>query len=250
MTASGSTLSRSSDTCRTKSAGCLCALDGVVRRAFDAVKIPRTIPKNSRLYSEGQPAVGVHIICSGRIKLYAHSTAGKALVFRVALPGEILGLNATLGGEPHAATARAVEDCHVNFVAGQDFLDLIRGHSEIAFHVLQELSRSNRKLETQFRSFGFAASATEKLAKLILEWCNSDPEVNGHAKFRRSYTHEEIAEMIGTTRETVTRIFARLKGDGLIVSEGPLLFVPDTQRLRYAAGLGRPDPGSPKGPEL
>jgi CRP/FNR family transcriptional regulator, cyclic AMP receptor protein len=217
----------------------LCALTGEAGAALDSAMIARTFPKGSRLFIEGQPAQGLFLLCSGRVKLYANSTDGKAIVFRLAEPGDVLGLTANLTGDVHEATAVAIDECRVNFVSNIDFSHLMKAHIEVALRVLDQLALENQKLYEHFRSLGFAASATDKLATLLLDWCGSDPLANGHATIHRTHTHEEIAEMIGTSRETVTRIFASLRDRGLIVNEGSTLFIPDRQKLENAIRGGR-----------
>ena len=82
---------------------------------------------------------------------------------------------------------------------------------------------------------GLSASASDKLAKLLLDWCRKSGDA-GVARIRMGFTHEEIAEMIGTSRETVTRMLKMLRDRGLIRFEGSDLLIPDQRRLREAIG--------------
>ena len=226
--------------CRLRSEDHFCSLSETAHLAFEAIKITHLYPRGATLFMEGQQPQGVYVLCSGRVKLSACSADGKALIFRVAEAGEVLGLSACTAGSPHEATAEVLENCQVNFVPRQDFLRFLIAFNEAALKALRQLSRNYHKVHAQVRSLGLSASASAKLANLLLDWCEADASSNGKANIQVPYTHEEIAEMIGTSRETVTRIFADLRGRGLIVNRGSTLCIPDVARLERTFGSGRP----------
>jgi CRP/FNR family transcriptional regulator len=225
--------------CGLRSEDYFCRLSEEAQAAFVALKVTHLYPKGSTLFFEGQDPEGVYVLCSGRVKLSACSQGGKAMIFRVAEAGEVLGLSACTSDVEHEATAEVLENCQVNFVRKPDFLRFLLRYNEAAVKALRQLSRNYHKVHAQVRSLGLSASAADKLANLILEWCDSDPSHNGHARIHLLYTHEELAEMIGTSRETVTRIFAHLRTRGLIVNEGSTLHIPDVARFERSVGSGR-----------
>jgi CRP/FNR family transcriptional regulator len=207
---------------------------------FSAVKITHAYARGTTLFTEGQPASGVYVLCAGRVKLLTYSEEGRSLIVRIAEPGEILGLSACVAGVAHEASAQVISDCQVNFVRRSDYLKLLKDNSEAALNAIRELSLLYHKAHTQICSLGLSVSAGDKLAKLLLEWCMKSDAADAGARIKMGFTHEELAEMIGTSRETVTRMLKTFRDRGLIVVEGNDLLVPDKLRLR--ASIGRVHP--------
>jgi CRP/FNR family transcriptional regulator len=169
---------------------------------------------------EGQPARGVFILCAGHVKLSTSSADGRTLILRISDPGELLGLPATISGRPYEVTADVVEPTQANFISQADFLNFLKDFGEAALRVAQELSDTYQTAFAEMRTIGLSHSAREKLARFLLEWSSSHPSENGTIKFNLTLTHEEIAQMIGSSRETVTRIFGEFKKSNLLQIKG------------------------------
>src|SRR5215831_14955820 len=86
--------------CELRREGFFCDLNPKVLAAFESLKITNTYPKGATLFTEGEDANGVYMLCKGRVKLSAYSNDGKALILRIANAGEILGLSAAIGETP------------------------------------------------------------------------------------------------------------------------------------------------------
>lgn len=190
--------------------------------------------RGTTIFLEGQPAQGVYLVCSGRVKLSTYSEHGKAIILRFAEPGELLGLSAVINSTSHEKTARAVEDCHVSFIKKRDFIDLVQRNHDATLNALRQLSRNYQKAHMQICSLGLSASVGDKVARLLLQWCET--ESREPIRITRRHTHGEIAEMIGTTRETVTRLLKDLRDRGLITFSRTELCIPSRERLRNAIG--------------
>jgi CRP/FNR family transcriptional regulator len=208
-----------------------CNLSPTATERLSAITSASSYPKGATLFVEGQSARGVYIVCNGRVKLSTCSTDGKTLIVRIAEPGEVLGLPGTVTGKPYELTGEVIEPTQANFISRTDFLGFLREYSEAAVRVAQQLGESYHAAIAEMRSIGLSRSAGEKLARFLLEWCAShaNGEDGTHAKL--TLTHEEIAQMIGSSRETVTRLFAdfkkkqllQIKGSTLILSNKPAL---------------------------
>jgi len=222
--------------CPTRKPGFFCDLKPDALAAFEAIKITNTYPKGATLFTEGDDANGVYMLCRGRIKLSAYSSDGKALILRIAEPGELLGLSATIGAIGHEATAEVLENCQINFIRKPDIIRLLRERSDAGFNALQQLSRSYHAAYTQVCSLGLSHSVGDKLAKLFLSWCKSSNNTSGRIHLKVTFSHEEMAEMIGTSRETVTRLLKDFKQRDLISLKGSDLYINDRQRLESAIG--------------
>jgi CRP/FNR family transcriptional regulator, cyclic AMP receptor protein len=170
------------------------------------------------------------------VKLSICSTDGKTLILKIAEAGEVLGLSATLSGKPYELTAETIDPCQINFVKREDFMRFLREHSEACLRVAEQLSDKYNAACREIRSLGLSHSAAEKLAKLLLEWTNKNGEASKtEPRVKLALTHEEIAQMIGTSRETVTRLFAELKKKQVVQSKGSTLVIKNKAALKAIA---------------
>jgi CRP/FNR family cyclic AMP-dependent transcriptional regulator len=124
----------------------------------------------------------------------------------------------------------------VNFVKREDFLRFLKDHAEACFKVAQQLSEKYNNACHEVRSLGLSHSAGEKLAKLLLEWSSRNVEgAKPEPHLKLALTHEEIAQMIGTSRETVTRLFADLRKRQIVHTNGSTLVIRNKAALKLIA---------------
>ena len=194
-------------------------------RALAAITASAAYPKGATLFVEGQPARGVFILCSGRVKLSTSSVDGKTLILRISEPGEVLGLPATVTGSSYELTADIIEPVQANFIAGNDFLHFLKENGEAALRVAQQLGETYHSAIAEMRTIGLSHSASEKLARFLLEWAAKCPEEKGQVRIKMTLTHEEIAQMIGSSRETVTRLLADFRRKQLVQVVGSTLIL-------------------------
>jgi CRP/FNR family transcriptional regulator len=190
-----------------------------------------TYPKGATLFVEGQPARGVFILCTGHVKLSTSAADGKTLILRISEPGDLLGLPATISGREYEVTADVIEPTQANFISRTDFLNFLRDHGEAALRVAQELSETYQSAFAEMRTIGLSHSAGEKLARFVLDWGENHKPDKGAPKFNLTLTHEEIAQMIGSSRETVTRLFADFKKRNLLQIKGSSVTIKDQRGL-------------------
>jgi CRP/FNR family cyclic AMP-dependent transcriptional regulator len=214
-----------------------CNLSPVGVRRLSEITSASSYPKGTTLFVEGQSPRGVFILCAGRVKLSTSSIDGRTLIVRTSEPGEVLGLPATITGTPYELTADVIEPTQANFISRADFLGFLREHSEISLRVAQQLGESYHAAITEMRSIGLSRSAGEKLARFLLDWCVSHGNGTGEIRAKLTLTHEEIAQMIGASRETVTRLLSafrkkdvlQIKGSTLIINKSALQSFIDSQ---------------------
>ena len=180
---------------------------------------------------QGQPSNGVYILCQGRVKLSTSSKDGKVVILHIAEPGEILGLSAAVSDSVHIASADVIEPCQVNFVRKSDFLNFIGTNAEACLGVVKQLSQNYQTAYLQICSLGLSNSVADKLAMFFLSYCETAVDYPSGAHLSIAYTHKEIAQMIGTSRETVTRLLKDFRERHLISVEGSDVFIPDTEKL-------------------
>lgn len=208
---------------------------------LEALKISNMYPRGSVLFIEGQPSQGVYILCQGRIKLSTCSRDGKVIILQIAEPGEVLGLSAVISDSSYEVTAEVIEPCQISFVRKSDFLRLLRENTDACLNAVKQLSHNYQTAHLQICSLGLSSSVADKLAKLFLSWCGSNGSGSyngsGSVHLKISYTHEEIAEMIGTSRETVSRLLKNFRERKLISLKGSDLVIHDKRRLESIAGM-------------
>ena len=221
----GLTIIESCLTCPVAKDQIFCDLPQSALAGLDAISSSATYPKGTVLFVEGQEPRGAFIICNGRVKLTANSADGKSLILRIADSGEVIGLPATISGRPYELTAEALEPIQANFIPRLEFLQFLREHGEAALRTAEMLCHIYHATHQEVKYLGLSGSAAEKLARFILDRVASDPAEDGTISAQQTLTHEEVAEMIGASRETVTRLFASFKKKQLIEVRGSMLVI-------------------------
>jgi CRP/FNR family transcriptional regulator, cyclic AMP receptor protein len=213
-----------------------CHLSPSAVQRLSAITSASSYPKGAALFVEGQTARGVFILCSGRVKLSTSSVDGRTLIVRIAEPGEVLGLPATVTGKAYELSAEILEPTQANFIPRNEFLNFLKEHGEVSLRVAQQLAEAYHSAVAEMRSIGLSHSAAEKLARFLLDWCASHGEGDGEIRATLTLTHEEIGQMIGASRETVTRLFASFKKKQILQIKGSTLVVRDKAALNTLAG--------------
>jgi len=229
--------SESCESCGMRAAGFFCQLDPATLKDLNAVRTTATYPGGAVLYIEKQDPRGVFVLCAGEVKLSISSSAGKTLILRIAKPGEILGLMAVLMNMPYEVTAETLHPCQVAFIRRNDFLQLLAKHPEMHQGVVKQLTSLYSGACEQLRTVGLSASAPERVARLLLDWSSDGKQTKSGMQFTMPLTHEEIAEFVGTTRETVTRTLSQFKTKQLVVLQGSTLTVSNRAALECIGGM-------------
>jgi CRP/FNR family transcriptional regulator len=224
--------------CELRSENFFCRFSDSSLRVFESLKLTTFYQKGARLFNEGQSSNGIYMLCQGRVKFSTCSADGKVIILHIAEAGEILGLSAAVSDMVHIATAEALEPCQVNFVRNRDFLLFLEQNAEACLGAVRQLSQNYHTACLQICSLGLSATVTDKLATLFLGWCKASCEDGDGIHLKISYTHEELAQMIGTSRETVTRILKSFRDKNLIKGKKSDIIVLDKDKLAAEIGAG------------
>jgi CRP/FNR family transcriptional regulator, cyclic AMP receptor protein len=210
--------------CFCRKAGFFCAMSSGVVESLDQVSHHSTMPAGAILFVEGQVSRGIFILCSGKVKLSTASREGKVLILKTVEAGEVLGLSAAVSGLSYEMTAETATPCQLNFVGRKDLLEMLHAHSEVGVHAAESLSSDFQSAYRDIRDLVMARSSEGKLARLLLSF---SPKQTGSDELhlRSMMTHEEMAQRIGSSRETVTRLLTELKRKQLIRLDGPTLVI-------------------------
>jgi CRP/FNR family transcriptional regulator, cyclic AMP receptor protein len=180
-------------------------------KAFNQIKQAVVFPEGAVIFVEGQPPRGIFMLCQGQAKLSTNSRDGKTFILRIAKPGEALGLQAIVTGKPYELTVETMQPSRLNFVNREDFLRFLKGHGDAALHAAQHISRDCQDAYDVVRSIGMSNSVSGRVAKFLLASATDGCVTDGVISARLVLTHEDIAQLTGTCRETITRILAAFR---------------------------------------
>ncbi len=209
-----------------------CNFSSSVLQDFSTIAHLSTYPAGATLFAEGQMPRGGFLLCSGRAKLFTTSPEGRILIFRIAEAGEFLGLSAMVLNTAYPASAETVGPCNVNFIDRRDFVRLLRSQSEATLNAAGCLGNEYHRVHQDIQNIVMSESSEGKLARLMVSWCSKANGESGCVRIRCPLTHEEIAQMIGSSRETVTRLLATFRKRQLIAWDGSTLVIPDSMALK------------------
>jgi CRP/FNR family transcriptional regulator len=188
------------------------------------------------VFIEGQLPRGVFVLCEGRAKVSISSAQGKTLVLRIAHPGDLLGINSTLTGRPYGATVETLVRSRIDFIARDDLLKLLDRDKKACLGLAQVLSHKLSGVVDHTRMLFLSNSASEKLARLLVKWCDENGKRTAKGiRINLGLTHEEMAQMICASRETVTRLFADLKRKRIVSFADNAIFIRNRKALELAA---------------
>jgi CRP/FNR family cyclic AMP-dependent transcriptional regulator len=206
-------------------------LNPAIAEILEHEALTTTYPTGAMLFAEGQAARGVFIVRRGRVKLSICGSDGRTLILRMVDSGCPLGVAAVVSARPYEATAETQEPSEISFLRHSDLLRLMRLHGEIALWVTQHISSDYACTCREIRDLILSDSASEKLARLLVGWLDENATAGNPRQMKLSLTHEEIGQMIGSSRETVSRLFAGFKKQRLIQQNGSTLIIPNRVAL-------------------
>jgi CRP/FNR family transcriptional regulator, cyclic AMP receptor protein len=208
-----------------------CNLTPEALKDYDGIGMTIRHARGAKLFSEGDGARNVYIICLGQVKISCTSRDGKTMILKIAGPGDLLGLSAILANVPHEVTAETIEPCQVKTIRKQEFLDFLGRHGIASMHAAQSLSGEYMTVFHDAKRLALSGSAAGRLARLLLDWGRSASNGKQEIRFTMALTHEEIANMAGTSRETVTRLLNQFRRDQLITIKGSSLTIVKPEQL-------------------
>jgi CRP/FNR family transcriptional regulator, cyclic AMP receptor protein len=211
--------------CPVKKMRPFCNLPLPATQRLNGIKSTAVYSKGTMLFMEGQQPRGVFVLCMGKAKLSTSSREGKTIITKITEAGDIMGLNATISNVPYEVTAEMMEPGQANFIPRDPLILMMKEFPEVALRIAEQLSRNYFAAHEEIRTLGLATSPSEKFAKLLLQWSIKSTPDNGSSKIKLTLTQAEIAEVIGTTRETVARLFADFKKKQLLQIQGATLVI-------------------------
>jgi CRP/FNR family transcriptional regulator len=207
---------------------------------FERVSKRKIFEKGAVLFAEGHSACDVHVVCTGRLKLSMTSAEGRKLIVRIARPGDLLGIHAALTGRSYEATAEALTPCRIDYISRKDLFGLLERQKSFGLSVAVAISKDFTDFLEHARGLLLSISAAEKLARLLLSLADQfGRRTTNGIILQTMLTHEEIAQVIGASRETVTRSLNVFKRKRVIrAAEGEVVIL-NRAALAELAGQGQ-----------
>ena len=201
------------EVCGHRAESIFCSLAGTHLEELDREKLVHRYEKGEVIFYEGTPALAVHCIYSGRVKIYKSSPKGDAVVIRLLGPGDIFGYRALLANEPFAATAEAVETTVICTITKQTLFNLLKQSPDLTMRLLAKMAVELKTSEEQMLALA-QETVRQRTAKLVLflAECNQQRSKTLKVPLMRS----EMAQMVGTTPETFSRTLKYLVGKGIL----------------------------------
>jgi CRP/FNR family cyclic AMP-dependent transcriptional regulator len=224
-------LKQNCESCPLRAQGYFCHMTAEAEEDFEAIRFSASYPTGATLFQEGEQTRGVFVLCSGKVKLTMSSSGGKTLILRLSKPGEMLGLIAAISNGKYEAKAETLEPSRVVFVRQEDFTRFIARRPEVYQSLLRQSSQQYAAACEQIRTIALTSSSREKLARLLLNWSAEGRQTPEGYKMCVPLTHEQIAECVGSTRETVTRTLSEFKSKRLVTLKGATMLIPDREAL-------------------
>jgi CRP-like cAMP-binding protein len=210
-----------------------CLMKGQRSQLVNAA-VPHTYRPQESLFYAGTPALVLYCVRSGFLKLFRRLSNGEKLVVGVRGPGDLLGLRGVLAGTTYVTTATALDTVVVCAIPGQDFMRLVRENSTMGYRLLQRLARGSRLLEDQLveRTHDRVGKRT---ARFLLKHVRPAARVSTPTSVGIVMSREEMAQLIGTTPETLSRTLHRFAADGILEVGRKEIHVLDLTALLHLA---------------
>jgi CRP/FNR family cyclic AMP-dependent transcriptional regulator len=220
--------------CHLRPESFFCALSRESLETFTRIKQAVMLPQGAVIFMEGQSPRGIFLLCHGQAKLSTSSRDGKTLILRIAKPGEVLGFDAVVTGKPYQLIAETMQPCLLNFVNRDDFLRFLKEHGDACLRAANQIGSYCHDAYDVVRSVGLTHSASARIAKFLLASAVDGRIKNGIVRSTLALTHEDLAELIGTSRETITRTLTILRKKEIVELKGSMLTIynkPALERL-------------------
>jgi len=174
--------------------------------AISRLSVVKTFPKDQIILLEAEDGDTLFVILSGKVKVTTFSEHGKEVIFSILNEGDFFGDMSLLDGKPRSASVISMDDSKIQLIRRSDFYRLLENHPRIALKLLEEMASRLRKADIRIESLALL-DVTGRIAGVLIQLAEERGSTEGkQVTITARPTHQELANMIGTTRETVTRV--------------------------------------------
>jgi len=181
-------------------------------KVLQKVAVLKTFPKNTILFSEGDPSDSFYVVSKGKVNVGINDEEGREIILSMLGPGEYFGEMALLDGEPRCAFVMTKEKTQLFIISKKNFQTLLISNPEIMFNLLKGLQKRLREANRKIESLALM-NVFGRVARLLITLAGSNEE---EIVITDKLTHQDIANMVGASREMVSRVLKDLANKGYI----------------------------------
>ena len=200
-------------------------------RELETIFQPRAYRKNQVIFVEEETGEYMYVVIAGKVKASKTSATGKETILAIHQPGDFFGEMSLLDGKTSPATVSAMEDCKIAIISRADFQRLLMCNERVVSQIIQVLCSRLRSVWNQVQSLSYSnADSRIRAGVLQLARRHGINDARG-ILINLKITHDELAKMVGTSRETVTRTLTDLQKQGIIKMADRRIIVCDAKKL-------------------
>ena len=200
--------------------------------AIGRITAERRVERNRTVFAEGDPGEGFHFIRSGKVKVFKSSEDGKEHILNILGPGDVFAEVLLFNEAPYPASATAIEDSVIGVIRNRDLEALLVDYPKIAVRIIRVMSKKLQYIQSRIKLLALSDSQAKVAQALDYLTERYGRQTERGWEVALEINRQDLANMAGTTRETVSRVFRTLKDDGVIDDDERRLVVRDRRRLR------------------
>jgi CRP-like cAMP-binding protein len=222
------------DTCPGRSQGSVCDLPLGALEDFRAAGMVALYKPRQVVFSEGNPATGLYLICHGSVKLYHSDRFGREHILEVANPGAVLGELPMDSSQALSVSAESLTDSQLCFLSRERLAQFLERYPDTGVRLIGALSNELSAARRKVRDLALKG-AESRLADLLLQLARTNGGAASGQRLHLSYTRRELADMIGVSTETAIRLLAKLRQKRVVRIERRNIVIADVERLTKIA---------------
>lgn len=222
------------DMCPSRGSGTICDLPLETLADFQAAGAITLYRPRQVVFSEGNPAAGLYLVCYGSVKLYHSDRSGREHILELAGPGAVLGELPLNGDQPLSVSAESVTDSQLCFLSRERLTRFLQRYPDTGVRLIGALSNELAAARLKVRDLALKG-AESRLAGLLLQLAGTGGDVATGRRLHLGYTRRELADMIGVTTETAIRLLAKLKQKHIVRVDRRDVIIADVERLTRVA---------------
>lgn len=199
-----------------------------------SIMLEKSYSRKSIVFHEGDHGDTLYIIKSGRVKIAKVAIDGREKTLTIMQPGDFFGEMAIFDNLPRSATAEAIDnDVRLFGLNKKDFERLVHEYPSIALRIMKDLTRRIRQINQQIEDLAFK-DVHGRVSSTLFQLLETEEQIRGQQLNCLRMTHQDLANMVGSSRETVTRALNRLQNEGIIAISHQQIEILDREYLADA----------------
>ncbi|AKL94106.1 transcriptional regulator, Crp/Fnr family [Clostridium aceticum] len=200
--------------------------------SISKITVERNFKKGAIIFMEGDPGEAFYFIKSGKVKIYKTTLDGREHIFTILSEGGVFAEVTLFNDIPYPASAEILEDAEIGMIKNTDLENLIRNNAEIALQIIKVLSKKLFYSQQKVKELALGDTYM-RIAKTLLTFAKEHgKETSNGVEIKLNISRQELANMIGTARETVSRALGQFKKEGSVDIEGRKIVIRDIEKLK------------------